>query len=91
MGSFDYLPLSLQFQVLKLVLPILAAITAESHMTINESHQPSLYLHGGLLPLGLRCCHWVCTTIDESCQPSSYPHGQHVGIGFEMLLLDLRH
>ena len=91
MSSFDYLPLSLQFQVLELVLPILAAIAAESHMTIDKSHQPSLYLHGGLLVLGLRHCCWVCTTINESCQLSLYPHGRHVGIGFEMLLLDSRH
>ena len=31
------------------------------------------------------------TTVDESHQPSSYPHGRHVGIGFEMLALGLRH
>ena len=31
------------------------------------------------------------TTVDKSHQLSSYPHGWHVGIGFEMLVLGLRH
>jgi len=59
MGSFDYLPLSLQLQVLQLLLPILAAIAADSHTTVDESHSRVHILMVDVLALGSRCWRWV--------------------------------
>jgi len=59
MGSFDYLPLSLQLQVLQLLLPILAAIAADSHTTVGESHRRIHILMVDVLALGSRCWRWV--------------------------------
>jgi hypothetical protein len=66
--------------VLRLLLPILAAIAAESHTTVDESHQLSSYPHGRRVGTGFDM---LALALDENRQPSSYPHGRRVGIGFE--------